>query len=110
MRLREPVRFWIAFVFLNAVMGVRFPEPATVWSYVLPSLDVLSLLVVFALCAAVIWLFGGVYGALHPIETIGKADWMSLAVGLAVFAAVAYVVRRVLIAKRARNAKSKPVR
>ena len=67
----------------------------------------LAALVVFALCAAVIWLFGGVYGALHPIETIGKADWTSLALGLAVLAAVAYVVRRVLIAKRARNGKSK---
>jgi hypothetical protein len=33
-------------------MGARFPERAAWWSYFLPSLDVLALLVVFSLCGA----------------------------------------------------------
>jgi hypothetical protein len=47
-----PIRFWLAFVFLNAVVGLRFPEHASWASALMPSLDVVALFLVLALCGA----------------------------------------------------------
>jgi hypothetical protein len=46
------VRFWAAILFLNAVLSVRFPERVSWLSYLVPSLDVVALLVALALLGA----------------------------------------------------------
>jgi len=44
--------FWLALLFLNAVLTVRFPERPPWQAYLAISLDLVALLVVFALCGA----------------------------------------------------------
>jgi hypothetical protein len=50
--LKGPLGFVLAFGFLNAVMNSRYPARQPAFWYLLPSLDVVALFVVFALCGA----------------------------------------------------------
>ncbi len=52
MRSVGPARFWAAVIFLNAVLGLRFPERVPWLAYLRPSLDTVLLLVVCALFGA----------------------------------------------------------
>jgi len=49
---KGPLAFTGSFAFLNAVMNQRYPAPQPALWYLLPSLDVVALFVVFALCGA----------------------------------------------------------
>jgi hypothetical protein len=49
---RQPLEFVVAFAFLNAVMNERYPAQQPALWYLLPSLDVVAVFVVFALCGA----------------------------------------------------------
>jgi hypothetical protein len=50
--LKGPLGFLLAFAFLNGVMNDRYPARQPALWYLLPSLDVVALCVVFALCGA----------------------------------------------------------
>jgi hypothetical protein len=67
---------------------------------------VLAAAVIIAVCAAVVWIFGGVQMALHPVDTVRRSDLTPLLVGLAMVAAAAYAARRIVLARRARRQKS----
>jgi hypothetical protein len=49
---KGPLAFVGCFAFLNAVMNHRYPAPQPALWYLVPSLDVVALFVVFALCGA----------------------------------------------------------
>jgi hypothetical protein len=49
---KEPLGFVLSFAFLNAVMNQRYPARQPAFWYFLPSLDVVALFVIFALCGA----------------------------------------------------------
>lgn len=46
------IRFWISFAFLNSLLVLRLPRQVQWWTYVLPSLDTVALMVGLALLAA----------------------------------------------------------
>jgi hypothetical protein len=50
--LKEPLGFVLSFAFLNAVMNQRYPARQPPLWYFLPSLDVVALFVILALCGA----------------------------------------------------------
>ncbi|HEX3852899.1 MAG TPA: hypothetical protein VHW01_18175, partial [Polyangiaceae bacterium] len=52
MRSVGPARFWAAVIFLNAALSLRFPERVPWLAYLTPSLDIVLLLVVYALLGA----------------------------------------------------------